>query len=57
VKARIALQIYNRGSVPNMLAKLESGRSIDAVITWDADELEGFTADLSECAGNDRSPG
>jgi hypothetical protein len=43
VKARIALQIYNRGTVPNMLAKLKSGRSIDAVITWDADELEGFT--------------
>ena len=43
VKARIALQIHNRGTVPTMLAKLKSGRSIDEVIAWAADELEGFT--------------
>ena len=43
VKARIALQIYNRGTVPTMLAKLKSGRSIDEVIAWAADELEGCT--------------
>ena len=39
----IAVQIYNRGTMPTMLAKLKSGQSIDAVIGWAADELEGFT--------------
>jgi hypothetical protein len=38
VKAQIALQIYN-GTVP----KLKSGRSIDEVIAWAADALEGCT--------------
>ena len=35
-------QIYNRGTMPTMLAKLKSGQSIDQVIAWAADELEGF---------------
>ena len=39
----IAVQIYNRGTMPTMLAKLKSGSSIDLVIAWAADELEGFT--------------
>jgi ABC-type glycerol-3-phosphate transport system substrate-binding protein len=39
----IAVQIYNRGTMPTMLAKLKSGQSIDQVIAWASDELEGFT--------------
>ena len=39
----IAVQIYNRGTMPTMLAKLKSGQSIDQVISWANDELEGFT--------------
>lgn len=39
----IAVQIYNRGTMPTMLAKLQSGRSIEQVISWASDELEGFT--------------
>ncbi len=39
----IAVQIYNRGTMPTMLAKLQSGQSIDQVIAWASDELEGFT--------------
>jgi hypothetical protein len=42
-KAQIALRIYNRGMVPTMLAMLKSGRSIDEVIAWAADELKGLT--------------
>jgi ABC-type glycerol-3-phosphate transport system substrate-binding protein len=38
----IAVQIYNRGTMPTMLAKLKSGQSIDQVIGWANDELEGF---------------
>jgi ABC-type glycerol-3-phosphate transport system substrate-binding protein len=38
----IAVQIYNRGTMPTMLAKLKSGQSIDQVIAWASDELEGF---------------
>jgi ABC-type glycerol-3-phosphate transport system substrate-binding protein len=38
----IAVQIYNRGTMPTMLANLKSGQSIDQVIAWAADELEGF---------------
>ena len=38
----IAVQIYNRGTLPTMLAKLKSGESIDQVITWGNRELEGF---------------
>ena len=39
----IAVQIYNRGTMPTMLAKLQSGSSIDQVISWASDELEGFS--------------
>lgn len=39
----IAVQIYNRGTMPTMMAKLKSGQSIDQVISWANDELEGFT--------------
>ncbi|MBS0640716.1 MAG: extracellular solute-binding protein [Acetobacteraceae bacterium] len=39
----IAVQIYNRGTMPTMLAKLKSGQSVDQVISWANDELEGFT--------------
>jgi ABC-type glycerol-3-phosphate transport system substrate-binding protein len=39
----IAVQIYNRGTMPTMFAKLQSGQSIDQVISWASDELEGFT--------------
>jgi hypothetical protein len=38
----IAVQIYNRGTMPTMFAKLQSGQSIDQVIAWANDELEGF---------------
>jgi ABC-type glycerol-3-phosphate transport system substrate-binding protein len=38
----IAVQIYNRGTVPTMLAKLQSGQSIKQVQDWAQDELEGF---------------
>lgn len=39
----IAVQIYNRGTMPTMLAKLKSGQTIEQVIAWANDELEGFT--------------
>ena len=38
----IAVQIYNRGTMPTMLAKLQSGQSIKQVTDWAQDELEGF---------------
>ncbi len=38
----IAVQIYNRGTMPTMLAKLKTGQSIPQVIAWAQDELEGF---------------
>ncbi len=38
----IAVQIYSRGTLPTMLAKLKAGESIDQVITWGQRELEGF---------------
>ena len=41
--AEIAVQIYNRGTIPTMFAKLQSGQSIKQVIAWAQDELEGFT--------------
>jgi ABC-type glycerol-3-phosphate transport system substrate-binding protein len=39
----VAVQMYNRGTAPTMLAKLQSGQSIPQVIAWAKDELEGFT--------------
>ena len=38
----IAVQIYQRGIYPAMLARLQSGQSIKQVIAWAKDELEGF---------------
>lgn len=40
--AEIAVQIYNRGTLPTMLAKLKAGESIPQVIAWGNSELEGF---------------
>ncbi|MBN9559707.1 MAG: extracellular solute-binding protein [Alphaproteobacteria bacterium] len=39
----IAVQIYNRGTLPTMFAKLRSGQSIKQTIAWAQEELEGFT--------------
>lgn len=39
----IAVQVYNRGTLPTMLAKLQSGQSIKDVQDWAEDELTGFT--------------
>ncbi|HVY14272.1 MAG TPA: extracellular solute-binding protein [Rhodopila sp.] len=39
----IAVQAYNRGTLPTMLAKLKSGQSIKQVQDWAEDELSGFT--------------
>lgn len=41
--ADIAVQIYNRGTMSTMLAKLQSGQSIKQVVAWANDELEGFS--------------
>jgi ABC-type glycerol-3-phosphate transport system substrate-binding protein len=38
----IAVQVYNRGTLPTMLAKLQSGQSIKDEQDWAQDELEGF---------------
>ena len=38
----IAVQMYNRATVSTMWAKLHSGQSINQVIAWAKDELEGF---------------
>jgi ABC-type glycerol-3-phosphate transport system substrate-binding protein len=39
----VAVQMYNRGTVSTMLAKLQTGQTIPQVIAWAKDELEGFT--------------
>ena len=38
----IAVQIYNRGTLPTMLAKLQSGQSVKQVMDWAQQEVEGF---------------
>ena len=38
----IAVQIYNRGVHNQMLARLRDGQSIEKVVAWAADEIEGF---------------
>ena len=39
----IAVQIYNRATMTTMVAKMtQGGQSMDAVIAWAQDELEGF---------------
>ncbi len=40
--ADIAVQMWNRGTVPTMVAKLYSGNSMDQTIAWAKQELEGF---------------
>ena len=40
--AEIAVQIYNRGTTPTMMAKLKAGETIDQVLTWGERELQGF---------------
>ncbi len=39
----IAVQIYNRATMPTMMAKLQSGQSVKEVMAWGKGELEGFT--------------
>ncbi len=38
----VAVQIYNRGTLSTMFAKLQGGQSIKQVQDWAQDELEGF---------------
>jgi ABC-type glycerol-3-phosphate transport system substrate-binding protein len=38
----VAVQIYQRGTMPTMLAKLKAGQSIPQVVAWAQTELEGF---------------
>ena len=38
----IAVQIYNRGTLPTMFAKLQGGQSIKQVVAWAQEELEGY---------------
>jgi hypothetical protein len=38
----VAVQIYNRGTMPTMLAKLQSGQTPEQAIAWAKNELEGF---------------
>ena len=38
----IAVQMYNRGTHPTLLARLHSGQTIDQAIAWAKNELEGF---------------
>ena len=39
----VAVQIYNRGTMPTMLAKLRNGQSPAQVMSWAENEIEGFT--------------
>ena len=39
----IAVQMWNCGTIPTMVAKLYSGNSIAQTIDWAKGELEGFT--------------
>ncbi len=39
----IAVQIYQRATHNNMLGRLKQGQSIEQVVAWASDELEGFT--------------
>jgi ABC-type glycerol-3-phosphate transport system substrate-binding protein len=38
----VAVQIYNRGVHNQMFARLRDGQTIDQVISWTQDELEGY---------------
>ncbi len=39
----ISAKMISRATQPNMLARLQSGQSVDQVIAWAQDELEGFS--------------
>ncbi|MGE0223274.1 MAG: ABC transporter substrate-binding protein [Acetobacteraceae bacterium] len=39
----IGVQIYSRGVMPTMMAKLKAGQSIPQVIAWAKNEIEGFS--------------
>jgi hypothetical protein len=38
----ISAKMISRATQPNMLARVQAGQSIDQVIAWAQDELEGF---------------
>ncbi len=38
----VAVQIYNAGVMPTMLAKLKGGTSIKDVISWADNQVQGF---------------
>ncbi len=38
----MAVQIWNRGTIPTMVAKLVAGQSIEQAIAWAKEELQGF---------------
>ena len=38
----VAVQMYNRGTLPTMITKLRTGQSMQQVIAWAAEEIEGF---------------
>ena len=38
----IAVQMWSRATIPGMVAKISSGRSIEQAIAWAKEELEGF---------------
>ena len=38
----ISAKMISRATQPNMLARLQSGQSVDQVIAWAKNELEGF---------------
>ncbi len=40
--AEIAVQMWNRGTIPTMVAKLVSGQTPEQAIKWANNELEGF---------------
>ncbi|MSP02257.1 MAG: hypothetical protein EXR07_14580 [Acetobacteraceae bacterium] len=41
-RPRSGVQIYSRGIMPAMMAKLQSGQTIPAAIAWARGELDGF---------------
>ena len=38
----IAVQMYNRGTLPTMFAKIKAGQTIPQAIAWATEEIEGF---------------
>jgi hypothetical protein len=38
----VAVQMYNRGTLPTMITKLKAGQTIPQVIAWATEEVEGF---------------